>query len=150
MSFDMSDTELETLCKELDKFIVEYRNQEWVTKAESKEDREIISNLITNMLAYEKGRRQYLKFKEHPNPAIVPEAIAKGTVRMWAEHMQVSIDRANSYRLLEVSEDKLKECTELRKQLNEAQQEIERLRNLVRLLHGDPDKPNNSFTSNVE
>jgi len=68
-----------------------------------------------------------------------------------------AIDMAYSYDLIEEGESiskKLEECSrknvELQEELRETQKEIERLKNLVRLLGGNPDKTNNSLTGDVQ
>lgn len=82
----------------------------------------------------------------------------KGTDEGLAAHaFKVWLDKARSLNLICVSEDvpqQLKDCTEKKteceKQLREAQEEIERLRNLVLLLHGNPDKTDKTFREGVE
>lgn len=150
----MSDAELDALFKELDDFIREYRSGEKVTKPQTEDDRKLITQLNTNMRTYEKYKPTYLEAKENPHLNLVQRNIIKETARVYAEHFRASIDEARGYGLIHENENTLKksveENTELRRQLDEARQEIERLRNLVRFLHGNPDRSNDSFTGDVE
>jgi len=148
----MSDSELDALFKDLDNFIAEFRSGEKITKLENPSHQDIIDRFMLNLVSYEKYKQEYITTKENAN--VVQRNITKTSIDVFAHRLRTSIDQLRAYGILHENQHTLKKCneekTELRRQLDEANLEIERLRKLA-LLHGiNPDKLDDSFTAPVE
>jgi hypothetical protein len=153
----LSDIELQSLFEELDEFIRAFRSGEKVTEPKSESDRDLISQFSFNMTAYEGFKRGYLQIANDLAKPSFQRDGAKQVAKSYALRFRTSIDQAKAYGLIHDGENitaKLKETidnnVELQRRLQNAEAEIERLSNILRLHGLDPKKQDDTFFGGVE